>query len=77
VAAVGDRHRGREDRAIASRSASRLRVRDATASAQELISTLSIDPDLASPFEVARFVKTGGRLGELEIGVGPVSDRPG
>ncbi len=27
-----------------------------------------MDPNLASPFEIARFVKTRGRLGELEVG---------
>lgn len=46
----------------------RIHVRDAAISPERLISTLALDPNLASPFEVARFVKTAGRLGELVEG---------
>jgi uncharacterized protein (UPF0548 family) len=46
----------------------RLRVRDARLSPEELIGALAIDPNAASPFEVARFVKTSGRLGRMDPG---------
>ncbi|MGE3140569.1 MAG: DUF1990 family protein [Thermoleophilia bacterium] len=46
----------------------RLRVEGARLTPERLISTLALDPNLASPFEVARFVKTAGRLGELVEG---------
>lgn len=36
--------------------------------AASLIDELARDPNVASPFEVARFVKTGGRLGEMAEG---------
>ena len=51
-----------------SRRRYRLRVRETDMSPERLISTLALDPNLASPFEVARFVKTSGRLGELVTG---------
>ena len=51
-----------------SRRRYRLRMRETDMSPERLISTLALDPNLASPFEVARFVKTSGRLGELVAG---------
>ena len=45
-----------------------VRVREARLSPERLIATLALNPNLASPFEIARFVKTAGRLGELEVG---------
>ncbi len=46
----------------------RLRVRDARMSPEELIAALGADPNLASPFEVARFVKRKGLLGGMREG---------
>ncbi len=46
----------------------RLRVRDARMSPEELMSALAADPNLASPFEVARFVKRKGLLGGMREG---------
>lgn len=46
----------------------RLRVHATDMAPERLISALALDPNLASPFEVARFVKTRGRLGELVDG---------
>lgn len=46
----------------------RVEIENPRMSAAELIGRLARDPNVASPFEVARFVKTGGRLGEMESG---------
>ena len=46
----------------------RLRATGARMSPEQLISALAADPNLASPFEVARFVKTKGRLGGMREG---------
>jgi uncharacterized protein (UPF0548 family) len=46
----------------------RLRVRDARLSPEQLMSALAADPNLASPFEVARFVKRKGLLGGMREG---------
>ena len=46
----------------------RLRVRDARMTPEELIAALAADPNLASPFEVARFVKRRGLLGGMREG---------
>lgn len=46
----------------------RVVVREPRMSPEELIDALARDPNLASPVEVARFVKTAGRLGELVEG---------
>jgi uncharacterized protein (UPF0548 family) len=46
----------------------RVEIENPRMSATELIGRLARDPNVASPFEVARFVKTGGRLGEMESG---------
>lgn len=46
----------------------RIVVRDPEMGAEDLIDAIARDPNLASPFEVARFVKTSGRLGEMREG---------
>lgn len=46
----------------------RVVVSDPRMSAEELIDAVARDPNRASPFEVARFVKTSGRLGEMREG---------
>jgi uncharacterized protein (UPF0548 family) len=46
----------------------RLRVRDPRLSAEALMGLLAMDPNIAAPFEVARFVKRSGRLGEMRPG---------
>jgi uncharacterized protein (UPF0548 family) len=46
----------------------RLRVRDAGMSPEQLMSALAADPNLASPFEVARFVKRRGLIGGMREG---------
>lgn len=46
----------------------RVVVSDARMSAEELIDAVARDPNRAAPFEVARFVKTSGRLGEMREG---------
>lgn len=46
----------------------RVEVANPRMSAADLIGRLARDPNVASPFEVARFVKTGGRLGEMRAG---------
>ncbi|HMN98394.1 MAG TPA: DUF1990 family protein [Miltoncostaeaceae bacterium] len=46
----------------------RLRVRDARMSPEQLMSALAADPNLASPFEVARFVKRRGLIGGMREG---------
>jgi uncharacterized protein (UPF0548 family) len=51
-----------------SRRAYRLRVRGARLSPEALISAIAVDPNVASPFEVARFVKTKGLLGAMRPG---------
>lgn len=46
----------------------RLRVRGARLSPEQLITAVAADPNVASPFEVARFVKTKGLLGGMRPG---------
>lgn len=46
----------------------RVRVAGPRLSAEELIAALARDPNLASPYELARFVKTSGLLGEMVVG---------
>jgi uncharacterized protein (UPF0548 family) len=46
----------------------RVEIENPRMGAAELIGRLARDPNVASPFEVARFVKTTGRLGEMEAG---------
>jgi uncharacterized protein (UPF0548 family) len=51
-----------------ARRAYRLRVRGARLSPEQLITAVAADPNIASPFEVARFVKTKGLLGGMRPG---------
>lgn len=51
-----------------SRRVYRVRVLGARMAPEELFAVLAVDPNAAAPFQVARFVKTRGRLGELEPG---------
>jgi uncharacterized protein (UPF0548 family) len=46
----------------------RLRVRDPRMTPEELMAALAADPNLASPFEVARFVKRKGLIGGMREG---------
>lgn len=45
-----------------------IRVHGAQATPEEVIDGIARDPNAAAPFEVARFVKTAGRLGEMREG---------
>lgn len=51
-----------------ARRAYRLRVKGARLSPEQLITAVAADPNVASPFEVARFVKTKGLLGGMRPG---------
>jgi len=55
----------------------RARIRDARLSADELIGLLSIDPNVATPTELARFLKVGGADGHLTVGDELVVRMPG
>lgn len=45
-----------------------VRVRHPRLTAEEVIAAIARDPNLASPYELTRFVKTRGLLGEMEPG---------
>jgi hypothetical protein len=55
----------------------RARIRDARLSPQELIARLSLDPNVATPTELARFLKIGGATGPLAVGDELVVRMPG
>jgi hypothetical protein len=55
----------------------RARIRDAALSPQELIDRLSTDPNVATPTELARFLKIGGAEGRLAVGDELVVRMPG
>jgi hypothetical protein len=55
----------------------RARIRDARLSPEELIDRLSIDPNVATPTELARFLKIGGAEGRLAVGDELVVRMPG
>jgi hypothetical protein len=55
----------------------RATIRDARLSSQELIHRLSIDPNVAAPTELARFLKIGGAQGRLAVGDEFVVRMPG
>lgn len=46
----------------------RIRIHAPRRTPEDVIAELARDPNVAAPFEVARFVKTRGRLGEMEVG---------
>jgi uncharacterized protein (UPF0548 family) len=52
----------------AMRRVYRVNITNPRMTATELMTALCRDPNVASPFEVARFVKTSGRLGEMVAG---------
>jgi len=55
----------------------RARIRDARLSPDELIDRLSLDPNLATPTELARFLRVGGAEGRLTVGDELVVRMPG
>jgi hypothetical protein len=55
----------------------RARIRDARLSPDELIARLTVDPNRASPTELARFVKVGREHGRLGVGDELVVRMPG
>ena len=55
----------------------RARIRDARLSSRELIGRLGIDPNVAAPTELARFLKTRGAEGRLAVGDELVVRMPG
>jgi hypothetical protein len=55
----------------------RARIRDARLSPQELIGRLCIDPNVATPTELARFIKIRGEEGRLAVGDELVVRMPG
>jgi hypothetical protein len=55
----------------------RARIRDARLSPEELIRQLSIDPNVATPTELARFIRIGGAEGRLAVGDELVVRMPG
>ncbi|HEY3543445.1 MAG TPA: DUF1990 family protein [Gaiellaceae bacterium] len=55
----------------------RATIRDARLSSQELIHRLSVDPNVAAPTELARFLKIGGTKGRLAVGDELVVRMPG
>jgi hypothetical protein len=55
----------------------RARIRDARLSPDELIDRLSVDPNVATPTELARFLKLGGAEGRLCVGDELVVRMPG
>lgn len=55
----------------------RARIRDARLSPDELIDRLGVDPNAASPTELARFLKVGGAEGQLAVGDELVVRMPG
>jgi hypothetical protein len=55
----------------------RARIRDTRLSARELVDRLSTDPNVATPTELARFLKLGGAEGRLAVGDEVVVRMPG
>jgi hypothetical protein len=55
----------------------RARIRNARLSPDELIDRLSMDPNLATPTELARFLRVGGAEGQLTVGDELVVRMPG
>ena len=55
----------------------RARIRDARLSPDELVARLSVDPNIATPTELARFLKIGGAEGPLAVGEELVVRMPG
>ena len=55
----------------------RARIRDARLSPDELIARIAVDPNRASPTELARFVKVGREHGRLGVGDELVVRMPG
>jgi hypothetical protein len=55
----------------------RARIRDARLSPEELIGRLSVDPNVATPTELARFLRIGGAEGHLSVGDELVVRMPG
>lgn len=66
--AQGDLQPRAEGSGASLRRVYRVEIANPRMSAEGLITRLARDPNVASPFEVARFVKTAGRLGEMEAG---------